>query len=50
MIPPVTTPIVQVNVLGALEVKVILVLVALHICLVDALVTAGIGSTVIVIV
>jgi len=43
-------PIVQVNVLAALEVNMILVLVPLQICLVGAFVTAGIGLTVTVIV
>jgi len=50
VIPPVMAPIVQVNVLAALDVMVILGLVPLHISLDGALVTTGVGFTVTVIV
>jgi hypothetical protein len=50
VIPPVTVPIVQANVLGALAVSAILGLVALQIAAVAAFVTAGVGLTVTVMV
>jgi hypothetical protein len=50
VIPPLTVPIVHVNVLGALDVSVIFGLVALQIEVVAELVTAGFGFTVIVMV
>jgi hypothetical protein len=48
--PPVTVPIVQLNVLAALAVNAIFVEVALHIVAVLAVVTTGVGLTVTVIV
>jgi hypothetical protein len=50
VIPPVIVPIVHAKVLAALAVKEILVAVALHIAAVFAVVTAGVGLTVTVIV
>jgi hypothetical protein len=50
VMPPTIVPIVQANVLGALDVSVIFGLVALHVEAVAAFVTAGVGLTVIVIV
>jgi hypothetical protein len=50
VIPPTIVPIVQANVLGALEVSVMLGPVALQIDVVAAFVTAGVGFTVTVIV
>jgi hypothetical protein len=50
VMPPVMVPIVHVKALGALAVKVILGLVPLHVLAVAALVTAGTGFTVTVIV
>jgi hypothetical protein len=50
VMPPVIVPIVQANVLGVLEVRVIFGLVALHVEAVATLVTIGVGFTVIVIV
>jgi hypothetical protein len=50
VIPPVTVPTVQVNVLAALAVNAIFVEVALHIVAVFAVVTTGVGLTVTVIV
>jgi hypothetical protein len=50
VIPPVTVPIVHVNVLGADEVSAMFVAVALQIDAVLAVVTAGVGLTVTVIV
>jgi hypothetical protein len=50
VIPPTFVPMVQANVLGALDVSVMLGLVALHIDAVGAFVTAGVGFTVTVIV
>ena len=50
MIPPVTVPIVQVNVLAALAVSARFGLVALHIDALPELVTTGVGLTVTVIV
>jgi hypothetical protein len=48
--PPVTVPIVQLNVLAALAVNAIFVEVALHIVAVLAVVTTGVGLTVTVII
>jgi hypothetical protein len=50
VIVPVIVPIVQVKVLGADAVREILGLVALHIADVEAVVTAGVGFTVTVII
>ena len=50
VIPPVMAPIVQVNVLGAVAVRAMLVAVPLQIDAVLAVVTAGLGFTVTVIV
>lgn len=50
VIPPVTIPMVQAKLLGALAVKEILGPVPLHVLAVDALVTSGIGFTVTVMV
>ena len=50
VIPPVTVPMVHVNVLAVLAVSVIFGLVALQICTEAGLVTAGVGLTVTVIV
>ena len=50
VVPPVIVPIVHVNVLAALAVRLIFVLLPLQILFVLAVVTAGIGFTVIVIV
>jgi hypothetical protein len=50
VIPPVIVPIVQVNVLGAVAVKAILVAVPLQMAAVFAVVTAGLGFTVTVMV
>jgi hypothetical protein len=50
VMPPVTVPTIQVNVLAALAVKAILVAVLLQIAAVLAVVTAGVGLTVTVIV
>jgi hypothetical protein len=50
VMPPLMVPIVQANVAGALEVNAMFGLVALHIDNVAALVTAGFGLTVTVMV
>ena len=50
VVPPVIVPIVHANVLAALAVRLIFVLLPLQILFVLAVVTAGIGFTVIVIV
>jgi hypothetical protein len=50
VMPPVTVPTVQVNVLAALAVRAILGLVPLQVAMVDAVVTAGVGFTVTVMV
>jgi len=50
VIPPVTVPIVQAKVLGAVAVKAIFGLVPLQILAVDAVVIAGLGLTVTVMV
>ena len=46
VIPPVTVPIVKVNVLGTLAVKLIFVLSPVHTAAVFAVVTVGVGLTV----
>ena len=50
VMPPLMVPIVQLNVLAAVAVSAILVADALHIAAVFAVVTAGVGLTVTVIV
>jgi hypothetical protein len=50
VMPPVTVPTVQVNVLGAVAVSAILVAVPLQIAAVFAVVTTGVGFTVVVMV